>query len=178
MIEIRLQRSTYTVIEEETSTHLVITGQSSALHLWPSLGLLSPGRLSRRQHGGRFHACSYTCGSILCRHRRWGSLGVQKHGADPTEPCFHLGAQEQPPAPVHFFHTGLVVPQPVPATARADGTGSGMATEYCQQLEELPCFPVAATNPKGGCDVQAGVKACSHHSSCWLGAGGHALGQT
>lgn len=82
VIEIRLQRSTYTVIEEETSTHLVLTGQSSALHLWPLLGLLSPGRLSRRQHGGRFHACSYTCGSVLCRHRRRRSLGVQKHGAD------------------------------------------------------------------------------------------------
>lgn len=127
MDEIRLQ--THVVSEEEINTHLVLTRQSSALHLQPSLEPLSPGRLSQRQHGGRVLVCSDTCGSILCRHRGQGSPGVHKHGAEPTEPCFHLESQEQPPALVSFFDIRLVVSQTAPETARADGAGSGKATK-------------------------------------------------
>lgn len=66
MDEIRLQILTYTVIKEETSTCLVLILQSSALHLEPSLGPHSLGRLSRRLHKGRFLAFLYTCGPVLC----------------------------------------------------------------------------------------------------------------
>lgn len=86
------------------NTHSVLIWQSRALHLRPSLGLLSLGQLSRRQHGGRFLACSYTRGSILCQRRRQRSPGVHKHRTDPTEPCLLLGSQAQPPALVNFLY--------------------------------------------------------------------------
>lgn len=82
MHEIRLRRLTQTIINAETNTCLVLICQSSGLHLEPQPELLSLGQLPSRQHRRRFLACSYTCGSILCWHRRWESPGVHKRGTD------------------------------------------------------------------------------------------------
>lgn len=151
-----MQRLTYTIIKEETNIHLVLNCQSSALHLRPSPGLSSLGQLSSRQHGRRFLACSYTCGSILLQTQKTGPLGFINMGLTLRSPASwnHRHSLQHLPT----FYTLLSVSQIIPATAtaRADGEGSGKAVNYGQRLEELPCFLVAATNTKGGCDMKAG----------------------